>query len=75
MPSGVEELGGYNQPSDGEGPFFVLLPDDKLITHVSVETDVLHEPTGDAFDVNDARLVITVTIRPVNMTWANIYFG
>jgi hypothetical protein len=42
MPESKAELGGYEKPIDDEDPFFVLLQDDKLITHISVETDVLH---------------------------------
>jgi hypothetical protein len=64
MPSGKDELGGYNFPDDTEKPFYCLLEDDCLITKVSVETDMLLEPIGGAFDVNDARIVISVTVQP-----------
>jgi hypothetical protein len=64
-------------PADDERPFFVLLENDKLITKVSVETDRLLQgvsnPDGDT--ENDARLVITVRIRPYEMHPDNIQFG
>lgn len=64
MPEGKSELGGYDAPEEGEEPFFCLLQDDSMITKIAVETDILLEPVGDSFDVNDARLVITVTVQP-----------
>lgn len=74
MPTNSSELGGY-QPREGvDDPFFCLLEDDKLITHVSVETDVLHQPTGEKCDENDARLVISVTIMPASISPTNIDF-
>ncbi len=74
IPQNLGELGGYDEPADDENPFFCLLEDDKLITQIAVETDVLHEPTGDAYDVNDARLVITVTMRPAIVSMENLDF-
>ncbi|HTF72615.1 MAG TPA: hypothetical protein VK638_59105 [Edaphobacter sp.] len=55
-------------PADGEDPFYVLLEDDRLVTKISVETDTLLQPTGDEPDVNDARLVITVKLRPATLS-------
>lgn len=74
LPDSAAELGGFTQPDAGEDPFYVLLQDDKLITHISVETDVLHEPTSKTYDENDARLVIEVTIRPANVNLMNVDF-
>jgi hypothetical protein len=63
-PQSREELGGATPQAD-EDPFFVLLEDDGLITHVAVETDVMLQPvTG---DINDVRLLISVTVRPYNV--------
>jgi hypothetical protein len=62
MPSCKNDLGRYLTPGTDEDPFFVLLEDDNLISHVAVETDVLLQPTPSAngnFLPNDARLVIT----------------
>jgi len=67
MPSNQAEFGGYIKPDDDEDPFFVLMEDDNLLNHVSVETDILLQPTPEAknkFDPNDARVIITVTTRP-----------
>jgi len=63
------ELGG-NTPAEGENPFYCLLQDDRLISRVSVETDILLQPTSheNANNPNDARLLITVKLKPVNAT-------
>ena len=63
------------EPSDDEVPFFCLLEDDKLITKVAVETDRLLEPIGNSVDAADARLVITVRLRPYEITPYNMHFG
>jgi hypothetical protein len=77
MPSGESEFGGYD-PAANEDPFFVLLEDDGLISHASVETDTLLEPTPSAnnkFLTNDARLVITVSLKPYKQAFFNAHFG
>ena len=63
------ELGGHS-PTEDENPFYCLLQDDRLISRVSLETDVLLQPTsvGNAHNPNDARLLITVRLKPVNAT-------
>lgn len=62
-------------PADDETPFFVLLEDDKLISKVSIETDALLEAVGPAVSEADVRLVITVRIKPYEMTPYNMHFG
>jgi hypothetical protein len=74
IPTRADELGGYAQPEADVDPFYCLLEDDKLISHVSVETDILLQPTSGSIDPNDARLVLTVTVRPANITMGNIAF-
>ena len=77
MPDYKDELGGYLTPTEDEDPFFVLLQNDKLISHVSVETDVLLQPThsaSDGFPPNHVRLIITVTLRPYKVTIGNMHF-
>lgn len=70
---------GYSakSPAEDEKPFFCLLENDRLITKVAVETDRLLEdvnnPEGDI--ENDARLVITVRIRPYEIHADNMHFG
>jgi hypothetical protein len=61
--------------SADENPLYVLLEDDKLITKVSVETDQLLEFSTAASDINDARLVITIRLRPYEMHLGNMQFG
>jgi hypothetical protein len=78
MPAGAHEMGGYDSPDVGEMPFFVLLEDDKLLSHVSVETDTLLQPTPTAngqFLANDARLIITVNLRPYHVRLRNLHFA
>jgi len=74
LPGDTTETGGYG-PSEDEDPFFCLLEDDSLISHASVETDTLLQPTGDEWERNDARLVITVRLTPYRVTFENIGFG
>ena len=71
----AQELGKYQEPAEDQTPFFCLLEDDSLITRVSVETDTLLEPVSDPPDPDDARLIITVNLRPAVRNWANGLFG
>ena len=75
-PRNANELVGNEIPQAGEDPFFVLLEDDKLVTHLEVETDTLLDaPSGNVDDHARARLVITVDIRPYNLTYFNLSFA
>jgi hypothetical protein len=62
----VTKSGRPLTPTKTEDPFYVLLQDDKLITHVSVTSDMLLEPVRKSFIARDnaVRLVINVTVRP-----------
>ena len=63
-------------PADDEKPYFYcLLEDDKLVTKVSVETDQLLEFVSSGANPDDVRLVITVRLRPYEMTLDNMQFG
>lgn len=75
LPQSEAELGGCEAPSQSDLPMYCLLEDDKLIEHVSVETDVLLEPVGDSFGDNDIRMVLTVELRPYVFTLQNSIFG
>jgi hypothetical protein len=66
---GPDELGagtasGQFGPSPDEDPFYVVLEDDRLITHLSVTTDTLLEPVPDVPPAEAVRLVVNITIRP-----------
>jgi hypothetical protein len=74
MPKQEHELGPYGIPDSNENPFFCLVEDDSLITSLFVETDTLLEPVGSVPSKNDARLLITVRIRPARLTWGNMGF-
>lgn len=74
----VPEAGeNYHQKPQGAGeqPFFCLLEDDKLITKIAVETDQLLQFVTPKQDVNEVRLVITVTLRPYELHLGNMQFG
>ena len=75
-PRNGKEVLGNEVPKEGEDPFFVLLEDDKLVTHLEVETDTLLDPpTGGNFDHRLVHLVITVELRPYNVTLFNLSFS
>jgi hypothetical protein len=75
MPNDGAELGKYKAPDQAEDPFFCLLEDDSLISKLSVEADTLLEPVSDPPNRNDARVVITVRVRPYNVRPDNLQFG
>ena len=75
LPQSVDELGGADAPSTEELPLYCLLEDDRLIDHVSVETDVLLQPVSTTNPTkNDVRVIITVNLCPYVMTTNNMVF-
>lgn len=65
-----------DSPVNCEDPFFCLLEDDSLIAKLSVDTDELLGIVGGGPPCeNDARLIITVTLRPAIATWGNMGFS
>lgn len=66
---GYEEL----DPTDGEVPLFCLLEDDKFLNSVSVEAAQLLDAEN-SDDESLADILIKVSIRPDNVTFANIGF-
>lgn len=75
MPRHAEQLKGNEIPTEDEDPFYCLLEDDSLVSQVAVETDILLQPTGKLSDRHDARLVITVRIKPNGVMIRNLHFG
>jgi hypothetical protein len=75
IPQDTNELAG-NSPSEDENPLFCLLQDDRLISHVSVSSDVILQPLfgATAIDPNDVRLIMTVIIRPTMQSWGAMKF-
>jgi hypothetical protein len=69
-PQTVEEACG--SPEADENPLFCLLEDDSLITNLAVTTDLLLDPGR---DLNDVRLIITVKIRIISVSFHNLDFG
>jgi hypothetical protein len=76
-PTQLQELGQpYPSPSADENPFYVLLDDDALVAKLSLETDTMLEPLiGGIPQESDARLILTVTVRPTLVTIANMTFA
>ncbi len=72
---------GYSARGPAKGsdnPLFVLLEDDRQITKISVETDILLEPLDaqkpEVYADNDVRLVINVSLAPVEpANWSMPY--
>jgi len=63
MPQKENELPKDDIPTDQENPFFCLLEDDNLITHLSVTTDRLLEPIEDPLEVILMARVRTKLVR------------
>lgn len=72
MPKSTQDLGHYLTPQEDEDLFFVLLEDDGMITRLSVETDMLLQPTSDQAGQQDARIVISVNLAPYRSILGNI---
>ena len=62
-------------PQDGESPMFCLLADDRLVTHVSVETDQLLIPSEQSIEDSNVHIIINVKIRPYTLRLYNAHFG
>jgi hypothetical protein len=78
MPQQLDQLGEYYKnkefPKD-EDPFYCLLQDDSLISQASIETDrMLEFVSGGIPNKDDARVVITVKLRPLVFKWENLGF-
>jgi hypothetical protein len=76
-PRNGSELVGNERPREGEDPFYCLLEDDKLVTQLAIETDTLLDtPAGnDERDRRQVRLIITVELRPYDVTMFNLSFA
>ncbi|CAN5369253.1 hypothetical protein BH10PSE10_BH10PSE10_08180 [soil metagenome] len=74
MPMNASELRGNEIPANDECPFFCLLADDNLVTALAVESDALLDvpPSNDPSYV---RLVISVNLKPHNVTMENLSFA
>ena len=71
QPANVREVPALAVEKD-EDPFFVLLEDDRQVTHLEVETDRLLVPTACApDDVAMVHLVVSVDVRPYFGTFDN----
>ena len=73
----IDDEGNPVKPGPGEDPFFyVLLDDDRQVTHLEVETDTALSPSPEKpEDESFVRLVITVEIRPYSITMSNLSFS
>lgn len=72
---GIPRDGSGVTPPDRESePTYVLLEDDRLISHVAVESDELLEPTGETEVQNDARVIITINVKMTSPNWLSLRF-
>jgi hypothetical protein len=69
----ASELDGM-EPKGDESPFYVVLQDDRLITHLSVTADTLLDPVPGVAPENAVRVVINVSIRPYDVHMDNLAF-
>ncbi len=60
-------------PEDAEKPFFCLFENDKLLTRLALETDEMLD-LGNGLKEFDVRLIITVEIRPLVVSFDNMHF-
>ena len=76
-PRSGNELRGNENPTADEDPFFCLLEDDDLVTALTVETDNLLDPLNESGKPgnSDVRLVITVELKPYDVTMFNLSFS
>jgi hypothetical protein len=61
--------------TDDEKPFYVLMDDDRRVSHLEVETDHLLADMPPSVDGSYVRLIITVETRSINTTMFNIGFS
>ncbi len=61
-------------PQDGETPLFVLLDDDRQVTHLEVETDALLSAPDGSSDAY-VQLSVLVEIRPYHTNMFNLSFA
>ena len=74
LPNGHQDY-SKTPPQDDEKPFYCLLEDDRLISKITVETDMLLEDLSTPPDDNDVRLLIAVRIKPLDPHLHNIQFS
>lgn len=70
VPQHSQQLGSES-PTEDERPFYCLAQDDRLFTHVDIETDELLQETKAGIDRNAARAIVTVRLAPNS----NLGFG
>jgi hypothetical protein len=72
----TELIGPDTTPGADDDPFFCLLEDDKQVSRFVVETDtLLNPPAVTNLDDTEARVVVTVELRPYDVTLFNLSFS
>ena len=75
LPKYQTDLVGQDaKPRQGEDPFFCLLEDDNQVSGFTVETDTLLDPPNSTDDNRNAKIVVTVELRPYYSTTFNLSF-
>lgn len=72
----IDDTGALLPPGPEEDPFFVLLDDDRQVTHLEVEADTaLAVNPANPSDESFVRVLIAVSIRPIDVTMFNLSFA
>ncbi len=71
-PAHLNQLPPNESPSNGEDPFYCLLEDDRLVTSLQVESDILLQSNSSN---NYAHVVISADIRPHTVDMFNLSFA
>ena len=72
VPREATSLPKNDAPQAGESPFYCLLSDDRLVTHLSVRTDRLLD---DFAKPDEVVLLMHITTRALTLTYANVGLG
>lgn len=71
--SQTELVGDDATPGSDDDPFYCLLEDDSQVSRLVVETDTLLDPmTENNADPGNVRLVISVELKPYNVSMFNL---
>lgn len=73
MPEQKLQLGEYETPDTDEAPFYCLIQDDDQVSSFSVSTDRLLDTNhANGEDDADVKLIISVDVKPYNVTMFNL---
>jgi hypothetical protein len=76
-PSTLRQLEYNEKPAEGEGPFYCLFEDDRLVGSIEVETDSLLTPLNSSQPeaLSHVHVVVSAEIKPHNVDIFNLSFA